>query len=263
LGDHGLEAVRAERPAREPRLPSGLGDHRIMHMKKLLAHFIVHSKQHKAVGERLRDLAREWHAALPDKSTRATVMIALEDDPMRGDGEHHPTRAFDASIEVLSDAPNAFEEFESISKGLAERLKGLVQPDLSALQIGLHKVFIACAPSPVRYQYCMRRRHDFTNADYLKRYEEIHSQFGLKTPGIEGYSQFHIDQAASQRACAEVGFGISRVDSVSELHLESLEKFLGTLAEASDIGAGEDEDRFVDRLNSVMWVSDEVFRVGD
>jgi hypothetical protein len=233
-----------------------------MHMKKLLAHFIVHSKRRDATHERLHELAREWHAAMPGTATRATLMIAREEDPMRGDGEHGPTRAFDASIEVLADAPDAFERFESIAQGLDERLENLVQPDLSALQIGLHKVFIPCDPTPVRFQYCMRRRHDFTNADYLKRYEEIHSQFGFKTPGIEGYSQFHIDQAVSRKACAEAGFGISRVDSVSELHLESLEKFLASFAEASDIGAGEDEDRFVDRPNSVMWVSDEVFRVG-
>jgi hypothetical protein len=232
-----------------------------MHMKKLLAHFIVHSKQHDVLQERLREIAREWHAALHGTGTRATVMIALDDDPMRGDGEHRPTRAFDASIELLADTPDAFKRFESITKGLGDRLEGLVQPDLSALQIGLHKVFIPCDPTPVRYQYCMRRRHDFTNADYLKRYEEIHSQFGFKTPGIEGYSQFHIDQTASQGACADAGFGVSRVDSVSELHLESLDKFLGTLADASDIGASEDEDRFVDRPNSVMWVSDEVFRL--
>jgi hypothetical protein len=236
-------------------------------MKKLLAHFIVHSKQQEALEARLRELAREWYAALSGDFKRATLMIAFEDDPMRGDGEHRPARAFDASLELLadtsdtSDTPDAFERFASLTRGLDELLDGLIQPDLCALQIGLHKVFIPNDPTPVRYQYCMRRRHDFTNADYLKRYEEIHSQFGLKTPGIEGYSQFHIDQAKTRDVCLGAGFGVSRVDSVSELHLESLEKFLATFAEASDIGAGDDEDRFVDRHNSVMWVSDEVFRI--
>lgn len=230
-----------------------------MHSKKLLIHLIVHSKQKEAVSEYLHELTREWRSALPDAGTTATLMIAREEDPMRSDGEYQPTRAFDASIEILSDLPDAFERFGSISSHLAERLEGLIQPDLSAIQIGLNKVFIPCDPAPVRYQYCMRRRHDFTNADYLKRYEEVHSQFGFNTPGIEGYSQFHIDQQVTQTSCLKAGFGISRVDSVSELHLESLEKFLATFADASDNGAAQDEDLFVDRPNSVMWVSDVVY----
>ena len=50
-------------------------------------------------------------------------------------------------------------------------------------------------------------------------------------------------------------------DSVSELHLASVEKFMTGLA-SSNPGddAGEDEERFVDRRNSVMFTSDVLWR---
>jgi hypothetical protein len=43
-------------------------------------------------------------------------------------------------------------------------------------------VFVECDPQPIRFQYLMRRRADFSHEAYLKRYEEIHSQFFVDRP---------------------------------------------------------------------------------
>ena len=76
--------------------------------------------------------------------------------------------------------------------------------------------FVECPPAPIRYQYLMRRRQDYSHADYLERYGDIHSKFGIATPGIEGYTQFHVDLDASATLADELGLGIADVDSVSE-----------------------------------------------
>ena len=109
-------------------------------------------------------------------------------------------------------------------------------------------------PAPLRLQYLMVRRHDYDHDRYLARYRDIHSRFGIATPGIEGYTQFHADPEASAQLAADLGLGISDNDSVSELHLESLDRFYAAIA-TSDVGAAAaaDEELFVDRANSAMY----------
>jgi len=69
--------------------------------------------------------------------------------------------------------------------------------------------------------------------------------------------QFHVDAAASRRAAGRAGLGVWGVDSVSELHLESIESFLGAISKAPDVGreAMADEEIFVDRSNSYDFCS--------
>ena len=43
-------------------------------------------------------------------------------------------------------------------------------------------MFVECEPQPIRFQYLMRRRADFSHEAHLKRYEEIHSQFFVDSP---------------------------------------------------------------------------------
>jgi hypothetical protein len=113
----------------------------------------------------------------------------------------------------------------------------------------------------VRYQYVMRRKIGITHEQYLDHYVNRHARFGLLTPGIEGYTQFHVDAATSAAAAASAGFGVWRADSVSELHLASVEKFLTGLSESNPADdAAEDEERFVDRRNSVMFTSAALWR---
>ena len=107
------------------------------------------------------------------------------------------------------------------------------------------------ATAPIRYWYYMRRRNDFSHDDYLGRYRDIHSQFGLDTSGIEGYTQWHAHLEATATACERLGIGGCPYDSISVLDIAELKSFF-TAAMSSDIGerATADEQRFVDRANS-------------
>ena len=104
---------------------------------------------------------------------------------------------------------------------------------------------------PIRYWYCMRRREDFSHDDFLVRYSDVHSQFGLQTTGIEGYTQWHADLEASAAAGERLGLGTCPYDSISVLEIADLDTFF-TAAMSTDVGerAMADEEMFVDRANS-------------
>ena len=136
---------------------------------------------------------------------------------------------------------------------IARSLRGAIDPDRSMAIIGTDRVFIAPpSPAPVRYQYLMHRRDDLTHDAYLERYETIHSWFGLRTPNIEGYVQLHVDPAASIGLGAATGLTAAPCDSMSELHLRSVEHFIEGVIAHPELGreAQEDEERFVDRAAS-------------
>jgi hypothetical protein len=139
---------------------------------------------------------------------------------------------------------------------LADRFGDRIHADLSTALIGTDAVFVECKQTPVRYQYLMRRNAEFSHASYLERYEKIHSQFGLKTAGIHGYVQFHIEPENSKQLAESAGVGVWQVDSVSELYLESVEAFLAALGSLeNDGGARQDEEIFVDRARSHDFAS--------
>ena len=146
--------------------------------------------------------------------------------------------------------------------GLAERVASVVHVDLSGVFGGEDHVVIACDPTPVRYQYLMRRKIHTAHEAYLEHYVNNHAKFGLRTPGIEGYVQFHIDADSSRALATIAGLGLWSADSVSELHVASVDTMLEGFASSPTLGdeAGIDEDRFVDRANSVMFTSDVVHR---
>ena len=204
---------------------------------------------------------RDLHAAIKGENVRATAMLSLAKDSFRFSAA--PVRAYDATIELRFSAENPCSQLPNLLDGLADRFYEWAYSDLSALLVGEDKAFIDNPPAPIRYQYLMRRRHDFTEPDYLKRYADIHSQFGFKTGGIVGYHQFHIDTAQSRQACMAAGFGIWDVSSVSELHIEVLDDFLQAVA-SSNTGeeAAADEELFLDRPNSVMFTSKEILNLG-
>ena len=107
------------------------------------------------------------------------------------------------------------------------------------------------AVGPIRYWYCMRRRADFSHDQFLVRYRDVHSQFGLATTGIEGYTQWHADLEASAAVGERLGLGTCGYDSISVLEIADLETFF-TAAMSTDVGerAIADEELFVDRANS-------------
>ena len=167
-------------------------------------------------------------------------------------------RPFEATLDVRGDDDSLV--IASLA-GLADRLEHVGHADLSAALAGTDHVVISCDPTPVRDQYVMRRKRGTTHAQYLDHYVNRHAQFGRITPGIEGYTQFHVDADVSRAAAAAAGVGQWRADSVSELHLASVEMFLDALATANPAAdAAEDEERFVDRANSVMFTSAVIWR---
>lgn len=230
-------------------------------VKQLLIHLAARSGCKPQLGAELAGLAEEWCRKLEGDSISGAVWMAREEDPFRMTGDGHPVRAFDASIGVEMAADDAFPQFEERVGGLASRLEAWIHADLSSVQVGTNKVFIESAPTPVRYQYCMRRRIDLRPADYFRHYEEVHSKFGLKTQGIRGYTQLHLDAESTRRGCEQAGFGLWQYCSVSILQLASVKEFLSAGQANAQTGFAEDEEKFVDRPNSLMWTSDETFRI--
>lgn len=230
---------------------------------KVLLHFVARN----GCCDSLCDLLQDNLKGLAESSLQlssATAMRAREDDSMRatGDGQTLPV-AFDASLELIGahswDEPKLAEELKASID--MDRLAQLIHADLSSATVGENKVFIDSAPTPIRFQYCMRRRADHTDSQYFDYYEREHSKFGFGSHGIEGYVQFHIDQTASAKLANALGFGVSQTTSVSELHIADMETFFTGMAKGNEGGDfSEDEDRFVDRRRSVMWVSDEYAR---
>jgi hypothetical protein len=136
---------------------------------------------------------------------------------------------------------------------IARTLGPLIDAEQSMAITGTDHVFIAAPePTPVRYQYLMHRRSDFTHEQYLERYGTVHKEFGLRTPNIDGYVQLHVDLAASRSLAVATGLRAEPCDSMSELHLRSVAHFLDGILAHPEVGAEaqEDEERFVDRDRS-------------
>ena len=226
----------------------------------LLLHLTAQSGQKPGLSSQLVELAREWCQRLEGESISVTVMVAREEDPFCMAGDASPARAFDASIEVELEAAEAQGQFEDLSRGFGSRFGAWVEPSLSVAQVGLKKIFKPCDPTPVRYQYCMKRRDDLSAEAYLRHYAEVHSQFGLMMEGIQGYTQVHLEPQATARVMDLSGLSFRHFSSVSVLHLASVSDFLEGARANSASGFAEDEEKFVDRPQSLMWVSDEVFR---
>lgn len=190
-------------------------------------------------------------------ATSVCAMRQIADDPF---GLAVPgMRPFEASIDARFATVGAGVEAVA---GLADRVASLVHVDLSGAFGGEDHVIIPCDPTPVRYQYLMRRKIHTTQAAYVDHYLHNHSRFGHRTAGIEGYVQFHIDPVASRALATAAGVGLWAADSVSELHAASLTTMTdGFAVDPSLAGeAATDEERFVDRGNSVMFISDVIAR---
>ena len=91
-------------------------------------------------------------------------------------------RTFEASIDARFDT---IEAAGAPLDGLADRFAALVHVDLSGVFGGDDHVVIPGPPTPVRYQYLMRRRIHTGHQQYLDHYIHNHAKFGLRTQGIE------------------------------------------------------------------------------
>jgi len=191
-------------------------------------------------------------AALFDRQGHVSVLVQIDEDPFPL--ANPLCRPYDAVLEVESSAEAGLPSFVDAVDGIGERLGDVVHGDLSAALIGAPQAIIRTHPTPLRYLYLMRRKSGTSREDYLSYYFHHHSNFGFRTPGIAGYSQFHVDQVQSAMLGRRLGFGICAIDSVSELYLDSLEDFLDKIGDGKlGAEAAADEAKFVDRVNSVSF----------
>lgn len=210
---------------------------------------LVHLVPRAGAGERFHARVAALLAELRERGAPRGIAVhgldRLERDAF---GKHTPFRA---GIELTSPDAGADALTELLGE-LGERLDEVAHPDASTLLVGDDVVFVEPQRTPVRYQYLMRRNAAHSHESYLDYYRTKHSRFGIETPGRPGYVQLHVDRDASRRAAARAGLGIWGFDSVSELHLESLEGFLNALA-TSGFGTEPiaDEEIFVDRARSL------------
>jgi hypothetical protein len=210
---------------------------------KLLAELAPVEGSEPALAERLREVARDLTAHL---RLEVASLRRVEGDPFG------PRTRWRAALELRGDEADLI----GCVSGLAARLGAALDAAASTALVGEEHVLLGAARAPVRYQYVMRRRADFSHEAYLRRYLEGHARFGLRTPGILGYVQVHRAPGLSERAARAAGLGGHAADSVSELQLASLDGFLRAIA-GSSIGAeaGADEEQFVDRAHSFDFCS--------
>jgi len=221
---------------------------------KLLVHLTPRRGAESAAQGRLEELGAEIASRAPAFVASVATMWRVPGDPF---GSAAP---WAGALEVQGAEGARAAVLAAYAEGLDARFGDAVHADLCTALLGRELVFIASQRAPVRYQYLMRRRDGFSHDAYLRRYAELHSRFGFETPGIRGYVQLHVDPEATRAVAKAAGFGGFGVDSVSELHMDSLERFLAEIA-GSSIGADAtaDEELFVDRANSAAFTSSVVW----
>ena len=170
-------------------------------------------------------------------------------------------RPFEAVLELQTPSPDDGDALVGALAGTVDRLDDVIHRDLSGVLVGVPHEIIPTEPTAVRYLYLMRRKATHTREQYYDYYFNNHSRFGHRTPGIAGYTQFHVDDARSRAAASALGVGTWGADSVSELHLNSTAEFFAGLATEPTLGdeAGADEETFVDRANSKSFTTDTRF----
>ena len=174
----------------------------------------------------------------------------LPDDPFQ------PEAPYCATFGIRGNGATP-ERLARLLDGFATEIHDVARVELGTALVGRDIVFVEPDPDcPVRLEYLMRRKEGYDHDRYLQRYREVHSRFGLATPGTRGYVQFHVDPEASRAVARAAGLGIWDIDSVSELHLGSLEEFLEEISRSS-VGAEAvaDEEIFVDRAHSFLLCS--------
>jgi hypothetical protein len=203
----------------------------------------------------LRDAATGLRARLGAGGS-AALLLRIPDDPFAS--ANPGMRGFDATLELRSAAADPAPRLIAAIEGLGERIAGIAHVDLSAALVGVDHRIVPCESDPVRYQYAMRRRADLTHTRYSDYYLRVHSDFGRRQAGILGYTQFHVDPELARRAAAAAGVGLWAFDSIAELHLDALGSFLDAIAQMPEAERNApmlDEENFVDRANSVSFVT--------
>ena len=226
---------------------------------RLQIHLAARDGCTEALHERLGAECQLAKRALP--SARIIGLTQLPDDQFPS--ANPLCRPYEAVLELQTSTAADAGALIAAVQDTARRLDDVIHRDLSGVLVGTPHEIIPTDPTPVRYLYLMRRKSTHSRAQYFDYYFNNHSKFGHRTPGIVGYTQFHVDDVASRAAAAEFGVGMCGADSVSELHLNSVEEFFAALAPVPDLAveAAEDEARFVDRANSKSFTTRTAFHL--
>jgi hypothetical protein len=218
-------------------------------MYKALIHIAARDRAHDELVERLVEKAERFAS----ESLALSIYRQLDKDPL---SQQPPYRA---SVELRSAVGASVEPLLEVARALGSGLEDVSHLDLSSAVFGIEHAIVSCGPTAIFYQYLMRRRVDFSHDAYLKRYLEVHAEFGRRTPGVAGYGQLHVDPEASQLLADAFGCGIWRIDSVSMLHMRSVEEFIAAVSESTiPSESRQDEEAFVDRANSLWFTSERV-----
>ena len=92
-------------------------------------------------------------------------------------------------------------------------------------------------------QWSRQQFHDFWRNDHAEEVNE-------SVTDLQGYRQFHADEAATRDAAAAAGIGIDDLEGCAEGYYKDLDEFLEIMARpevAADAG-------FIDHSRSVMWL---------
>ena len=217
---------------------------------KFLCHVVPRTGAEEDCTAWIASLGHRLKVATAEEAISILCLTRLPGDVFGKDTPFHAT----LEVEGRGATPERLAELLS---ALSKELLEVGHPERSTALMGEDHAFRAPQPAAsVRHQYLMRRKPTTTHAAYLEHYRGIHAQFGLETPGIAGYVQFHVDPDASQRVARAAGLGVFDIDSVSQLYLESQEHFLAAVSD-SPIGprAIADEEQFVDRAHSMHFCS--------
>lgn len=219
---------------------------------RLQIHLAARGGCRNALAARVSELGQRTAATCGD-NVSITLLTEVDNDPFPA--ANPLCRPFDVVLEVETDSNSGLGSFVDSIPDFGNRVADLVHLDLSAALVGTPQKLIPCTPPSLRYLYLMRRKAHTTHEAYIDYYFHDHSRFGFATPNISGYTQFHVDAAASSKAAKLLGVGTTVVDSVSELAIASLDAFFEGIGDGRlGIEAAEDEARFVDRDNSISFL---------
>lgn len=217
-------------------------------MSRFLLVFAAREGQEQTLCEKLSEESRAVRREVGAELITLRLMSRDPEDPFTA--QYKVPRPFDAVLEC--EASWDQEPFAGWLEGFASRFEDLIHADLSGALAGEAHLLSGVTGGSARFLYFMRRKAGESHDFFVRYWSEEHARFGRQMPGILAYEQFFVDPAASQAAAARAGFGVSGVDGVASLHLESLGDFLAAAAR-SPVGAESiaDERHFVDGRNSI------------
>jgi hypothetical protein len=175
----------------------------------------------------------------------ATVLVAEDPDPV---ASIYRMRGYDVVLALRAPPGAAASGMASAVGELASRVDSAIHRDLSAA-LGAEENRVVPAPSPgSRFMALMRRKAGTTHDEYVDYYRTKHARFGIECPGALGYHQNYVDPEVSRQVSEACGFGVFRVDSVTEIFVHSAQAFNeATVNNPIREEAGIDEARFIDR----------------